>query len=222
MMKRLVILFTIVLAVSFAGCGPAKQAKENIKPQPQPQPHSQSLPYPPSPPMVNDTEMQPAENMRRPLPKPFMPTELIIPAIKVKASVEPVGVLEDGQMDVPKHTDIVGVLHPGVLAGEPGNMVMDGHVDSYTGPAIFFNLKKLKPGDSIIVRDHAKQKLTYIVEAVESYPTSEAPVERVFGDTTEHRLNLVTCSGKYSRKKKEHEQRLIVFAKLDGDDELDQ
>ncbi|GAA0133673.1 hypothetical protein YSY43_05130 [Paenibacillus sp. YSY-4.3] len=170
---------------------------------------------------MNDTERLPAESIRKPLPKPFMPTELIIPTLKVKASVEPVGVLEDGQMDVPKHTDIVGVLHPGVIAGEPGNMVMDGHVDSYTGPAVFFNLKKLKPGDPIIVRDHAKRKLTYIVESVESYPTSEAPVDRVFGDTKERRLNLVTCSGKYSRKKKEHEQRLIVFAKLDGDDELD-
>lgn len=156
-----------------------------------------------------------------PLPKPFMPTELIIPAIKVKANIEPVGVLDNGQMDVPKQTEVVGILHPGVIAGEQGNMVMDGHVDSYSGPAVFFNLKKLKPGDPIIVRDMNREKLTYIVQSVESYPTSDAPVDRVFGETDERMLNLVTCSGKYSRKKREHEQRLIVFAKLDGDYEID-
>ncbi|WP_199925721.1 class F sortase [Paenibacillus bouchesdurhonensis] len=154
------------------------------------------------------------------LPKPFMPTELIIPAIKVKANIEPVGVLDNGQMDVPKQTEVVGILHPGVIAGEQGNMVMDGHVDSYSGPAVFFNLKKLKRGDPIIVCDMNREKLTYIVQSVESYPTSDAPVDRVFGETDERMLNLVTCSGKYSRKKKEHEQRLIVFAKLDGDYEI--
>ncbi|MNJ32517.1 Sortase family protein [compost metagenome] len=104
-------------------------------------------------------------------------------------------------MDVPKQTEVVGILHPGVIAGEQGNMVMDGHVDSYSGPAVFFNLKKLKPGDPIIVRDMNREKLTYIVQSVESYPTSDAPVDRVFGETDERMLNLVTCSGKYSRKK---------------------
>ncbi|MNJ53391.1 hypothetical protein D3C77_487760 [compost metagenome] len=55
------------------------------------------------------------------------------------------------------------------------------------------------------------------MQSVETYLTSEAPVDRVFGETEERMLNLVTCTGKYSRKKKEHERRLIVFAKLDGE-----
>ncbi|MEF2967158.1 class F sortase [Paenibacillus sp. M1] len=98
-------------------------------------------------------------------------------------------------------------------------MVMDGHVDSYTGPAIFFDLKKLQPGDAIIVRNRKSDRsLIYRVESVEAFNTSEAPIERIFGETDEIRLNLITCTGKYSRKKKEHEKRLVVFAKLDGDD----
>ncbi|WP_169447442.1 class F sortase [Paenibacillus fonticola] len=172
----------------------------------------------PSPPLqINiDPDDIPQEIKREP-PEPFMPTELIIPAVKVKAKVEPVGVLPNGQMDVPKHTNLVGLLHPGVIAGERGNMVMDGHVDSYTGPAVFFNLKKLKTGDQIVVRNQKRRQLTYIVQSVEAYRTAEAPVDKVFGETDVPMLNLVTCTGKYSRKKKEHEQRLIVFAKLDGE-----
>lgn len=145
---------------------------------------------------------------------PFLPNHLYIPSINVFAQIMPVGVTEDGRMDVPKDTEIVGILQPGVLAGAKGNVIMDGHVDSYTGPAIFFNLKKLRPGDTIIVSNKTGQRLSYVVESVESFITAEAPLERIFGDTDEHRLNLITCTGKYSRKKKEHEMRLVVFAKL--------
>lgn len=217
MKNRLYVLLTIIFIVGCAGCASTKQVKENI----QPNRGSQSTPIPTAPQNLNDSLEKTMEIERVLLPEPFLPTELIIPAIKVKASIEPVGVLANGQMDVPKHTNIVGVLHPGVIAGEQGNMVMDGHVDSYTGLAVFFNLKKLKPGDPIIVRDPNKRKLTYIVQSVETYPTAEAPIDRIFGETDKRLLNLVTCSGKYSRKKKEHEQRLIVFAKLDGDDKFE-
>lgn len=218
MNKRLYILLTLVLVFSCVGCVTFKQTRENIKPNQQ----SESVPSPTPSHILQDPVRTPVQIKREPPPKSFMPAELIIPAIKVKAKIEPVGVLDNGQMDVPRHTNVVGILHPGVIAGEQGNMVMDGHVDSYTGPAVFFNLKKLKPGDSIIVRDINREKLTYIVQSVESYLTADAPVERVFGETNERMLNLVTCSGKYSRKKKEHEQRLIVFAKLDGDYEIDE
>ncbi len=149
--------------------------------------------------------------------KPFMPTHLIIPAIHLFSKIKPVGVLANGQMDVPQSTDLVGILYPGVLAGAKGNLVMDGHVDSYTGPAVLFDLKKLKPRDLIIVRDNMDHLLTYRVESVESFISSEAPIERIFGETDEIRLNLITSTGAYSRKIKEHQKRLIVFAKLDGE-----
>lgn len=153
-------------------------------------------------------------NIKPSLPKPILPTQLSIPAIKVSAKIEPVTLLPDGQMDVPKDSNITGILYPGILPGANGNVILDGHVDSYIGPAIFFNLKKLKHGDEITVSNSDGRKLTYIVESVEIFTTAEAPLERIFGKSTEARMNLITCSGRYSRKKKEHEKRLIVFAKL--------
>lgn len=148
------------------------------------------------------------------LPKPIMPTQLSIPAIKVNAKIEQVTLLSNGQMDVPKDTNIAGILYPGILPGAKGNVIIDGHVDSYIGPAIFFKLKKLKQGDEIIVSNSDGRKLTYIVETVESFTTAEAPLERIFGKSTEARMNLITCTGRYSRKKQEHEKRLVVFTKL--------
>ncbi|WP_440961488.1 class F sortase [Paenibacillus nitricinens] len=148
------------------------------------------------------------------LPKPILPTQLSIPAIKVSAKIETVTLRPDGQMDVPKDSNIAGILYPGILPGAKGNVILDGHVDSYIGPAIFFNLKKLKHGDEITVSNADGRKLTYSVESVEIFTTAEAPLERIFGKSTEARMNLITCTGRYSRKKKEHEKRLIVFTKL--------
>ncbi|WP_239712967.1 class F sortase [Paenibacillus sp. 19GGS1-52] len=156
-------------------------------------------------------------NIKPALPKPFLPTSLVIPAIGVSAQIQPVAVLTNGQIGVPKETDLVGISYPGVLPGEQGNVILDGHVDSYTGPAVFFNLKKLKRGDAIIVSNNSGRKLTYLVESVEIFVTSEAPLKRIFGETKDPRLNLITCTGRYSRKKKEHEKRLIVFTKLEGE-----
>lgn len=166
---------------------------------------------------IGSERNEPYKRLYAPSLKPFMPTHLIIPAIHISSKIKPVGVLSNGQMDVPESTDLVGILHPGVIAGAKGNMVIDGHVDSYTGPAVMFDLKKLNRGDTIIVRDNMNHQLAYKVESVESFLTSEAPIDRIFGETDEVRLNLITCTGTYSRKKKEHQKRLIVFAKLDGE-----
>jgi LPXTG-site transpeptidase (sortase) family protein len=148
------------------------------------------------------------------LPKAIMPTQLYIPAIGVNAKIEQVTLLPDGQVDVPTDTNIAGILYPGILPGAKGNVIIDGHVDSYVGPAIFFKLKKLKYGDEITVSNADGRKLTYTVESVETFTTTEAPLERIFGKSPEARMNLITCTGRYSRKKQEHEKRLVVFTKL--------
>ncbi|MNM64889.1 Sortase family protein [compost metagenome] len=151
-----------------------------------------------------------------PEPKAFLPDRLIIPAIHVDTKLKPVTVLENGQVDVPRDTDIAGILYPGILPGQKGNVIIDGHVDSYTGPAVFFHLKKLLPGNDIILTGAGGWKLTYEVESVEVFKPAEAPLERIFGPSGNRRLNLITCTGRYSRKKKEHEHRLVIFAKLGG------
>ncbi|WP_256873818.1 class F sortase [Paenibacillus kribbensis] len=149
--------------------------------------------------------------------KPFpgiIPHKIDIPAVRVHSIIEPVAYLENGQMGVPGNTDRVGYLSTGILPGAAGNAIMDGHVDTYTGPAVFYPLKKLKRGDYVYVTGDDGCKLQFVVESVKFYLTPEAPIQTIFGPTEEHRLNLITCAGRYSRSKKEHEGRLVVFTKL--------
>ncbi|SEM69522.1 LPXTG-site transpeptidase (sortase) family protein [Paenibacillus sp. cl141a] len=106
------------------------------------------------------------------------------------------------------------MLVDGILPGQKGNAIMAGHVDNYTGPAVFYPLKKLKPGEPVVLSDNEGKYLVFKVVAVESYPTAEAPIEKIFGDTEMEQLNLITCTGKYNRAKGEHEKRLVVYTRL--------
>ncbi|WP_315906597.1 sortase [Priestia koreensis] len=146
--------------------------------------------------------------------KGIVPARIQIPAIDVDADVEKVGLLESGAMDVPKKVNNVGWFEPGVRPGGKGNAVLAGHVDSKTGPAIFFNLKKLKAGDEIILTDKYKNSLTFVVQDKESYLRDDAPLQKIFGPASESYLNLITCTGKFDRSVGTHQERLVVYTKL--------
>jgi Sortase (surface protein transpeptidase) len=152
-------------------------------------------------------------NKKKINPTGIVPARLYIPAIDLHATVEAVHVLDNGQMGVPKSSEKVGYLMNGVLPGAIGNAVMDGHYDSYKGPAVFFRLKQLNPGDVVIVKNERGNPMEFVVQAVKAYKTSAAPVTAIFGPSIEPRLNLITCAGKYSRSKREHQERLVVYTK---------
>lgn len=163
-------------------------------------------------PYVEKKSEAPIVEVKKPIDG-ISPDILYIPSIHVHAKVEPVSVLDNGQMGVPSSIDSIGYLSNGIKPGEIGNVVMDGHVDSRTGPAVFFKLRNLKKDDIIIVKSKDGCKIQFSVQSVEIFKTEDAPIQRIFGTADDAQLNLITCAGKYSRKKKEHEARLVVFAK---------
>jgi sortase A len=144
----------------------------------------------------------------------IVPVRIQIPKIKVDAEVIEVGLLPDGQMEAPEDDAKVGWFEPGYQPGSNGSSVMAGHVDNKTGPAVFFYLKKLDPGDEIHVSDAEGKTLAFIVTDVAAYKTEESPIDTIFGPSDVPMLNLITCTGTYSKKTDEHDQRLVVYSKL--------
>ncbi|WP_306984147.1 class F sortase [Alkalicoccobacillus murimartini] len=150
------------------------------------------------------------------------PVEIRIPSINVEATIEDVGILDNGQMGVPEDVDGVGWFEPGTNPGAIGNSVMAGHVDSKTGPAVFFELEDLVEGDEIIVLDSDGNELTFEVKSKESYDRNDAPMNDIFGATDTRSLNLITCSGTFNREAGTHDERLVVYTELVEEDfELD-
>ncbi len=145
------------------------------------------------------------------------PQILSIPRLGITAKIEAVGLDSVKRMDVPKDTNNVGWYKLGYKPGEVGNAVIDGHVDSLTGPAVFYNLSQLEKGDSIIIQGDNKQ-LYFIVTAKETYQYDQFPVNKVFGTSSNPRLNLITCKGTFDRLKKNYSQRLVVYTQQKYED----
>lgn len=144
----------------------------------------------------------------------IVPAELAIPAIGVDAKVLSLGLTREGAMDVPRNGDDVGWFKPGYRPGSAGHAVIAGHVDTKTAAAVFYKLKDLKKGSKIIVRSRdGRQKVFKVIESV-AYPYDKAPLEKIFGPSDRPLLNLITCTGLYSRSKGTHQQRLVVTAEL--------
>ncbi|WP_123043347.1 class F sortase [Cohnella candidum] len=144
----------------------------------------------------------------------IVPSEIDIPDIGVDADVISLGLTKDGAMDVPSDADDVGWFKPGYRPGIPGHAVVAGHVDSKTGPAVFYKLKTLKKGSKIILRSKKGEEMVFRVVGSEKYPYNDAPLEKIFGPSDKPLLNLITCTGLFSRSKGTHQERLVVTAEL--------
>lgn len=165
------------------------------------------------PPLSVSMDTESVQNESEPS-ESIIPVTLEIPSINLETEIQPVGLLENGQMGVPDDFDKVGWFEPGFMPGQIGNAAIAGHLDHYTGPAVFFYLKELKQGDRIYVKDKEDKKLTFIVTSVESFKTAESPLHRIFGDADKAHLNLITCAGTFNKKTQESSHRLVVFSEL--------
>ena len=83
--------------------------------------------------------------------------------------------------------------------GGAGSTLIAGHYDYHViGPAVFFDLAKLKPGDVVEYWD-GNIKYTYVVDWLTAVPYSQALNSYIesAGDDT---LLLVTCYGEFDRE----------------------
>lgn len=147
------------------------------------------------------------------------PTRIKIPSMDIDTGVIPVGILDNGEMEVPEETDVTGWFDRGVKPGARGNAVIAGHVDSKEGPAIFFYLKDIEIGETITVFDENGKEKTFKVKAKESYKNEEAPIEKIFGPSSERNLNLITCTGTFNYDEHLYPDRLVIYTELVEDEE---
>lgn len=168
--------------------------------------------------LVGDETETVAAEAREPEADRPDPVSLAVPAIDITADLEPVGVLENGQMGVPSTENGVAWFEPGVSPGEQGNAVLAGHVDSRTGPAIFYDLQELEAGDEIKITDEKGEILTFVVQRAESYDRKDAPMEEIFGATDSRNLNLITCTGTFDQSEGTHDKRLVVYTELQDEE----
>ncbi|SIM64307.1 class F sortase [Micromonospora cremea] len=167
---------------------------------------------PPRPPADAPTRTHPAPDLA-PLPR-AAPVRVQIPAIGVRAEVVPVGADAAGVLEVPPldRPTLAGWYRHGVSPGETGNAVVVGHVDSPAGPAVFFDLGRLRAGQEIQITRADARVTTFTVDGVRSYPKDHFPTTLVYGSADIAGLRLITCGGRFDAGTGNYVDNIVVFA----------
>jgi LPXTG-site transpeptidase (sortase) family protein len=143
------------------------------------------------------------------------PLRLSVPAIGVDTLIEYVATKADGSMDIPHNPFNVAYYRYGASVGEKGNAVIAGHLDWYNiGAAVFYNLRKLQPGDMVYVYTTLGIRHSFRVTETASYPLNDFPQERIFGSSDSPNLNLITCNGSFDPSSASYNRRLVVYTTL--------
>jgi hypothetical protein len=143
-----------------------------------------------------------------------VPVRLVIPEIGVATRLVRLGLEPDGGMQVPEDFGDAGWFAGGPVPGQVGPAVIAGHVDSKTGPAVFYRLRELRPGQAILVERADGARLRFLVEQARSYPKAGFPTAAVFGPVPSAALRLITCTGDFDRARGSYRDNLVVFARL--------
>ncbi len=146
--------------------------------------------------------------MTRVVSRGGLPTRVVIPAAQVDTPVVELGVvLEEGEPQWQTAWRAAGHHMDSALPGQPGNMVITGHVSvaDRGNLAVFAELGGLAVGDAIDVSS-GEATYRYQVTGVEVVAPEEVGVLRSDSSST---VTLITCT-------KDLRHRLVVTGRLSG------
>ncbi|MFE3325669.1 class F sortase [Streptomyces sp. NPDC059176] len=195
---------------------------DNANPAESSRSDSAAAPAPPIPVIAVPPFPVPSPPAASPRPKIVLPrsapTRIVIPAISVDAPFTDLSLNATGQLNAPPPNDanLVGWFKDGVTPGERGTSIVAGHLDTRTGPAVFVELSKLKPGNTVSITRKDKQTATFKVDSVETFSKAAFPSARVYNDAPTAELRVITCGGQYDKKAKDYKDNVVVFAHLDS------
>lgn len=145
------------------------------------------------------------------------PVHIRIPGIGVDAPVIGLGADPAGRLGVPPDSDrnLAGWYEQGPSPGAAGNAIIDGHVDTRRGPAVFYGLGALHKGATVLVTRADRSVAKFTVYGVEVYARTAFPDQRVYGPTRGPELRLITCGGGYTGSTG-YLGNVVVYARLTG------
>jgi hypothetical protein len=211
-----VLVVAIVAASTVAAVvvlAPSAATEHGLPPEPVTPPSATALPDLPALPSGAAVQGQ------QPAVEGVHPRRLRIPSIRVSTELIPLGLIPVGMdsaaaLEVPTDPDVAGWFTGGPVPGDVGPALLAGHVDSKTGPAVFFRLKTLQPGAEIHVERSDGRTVTFLVHSVRIYPKDRFPTAAVYAPTPVPELRLVTCGGPFDRLGGRYLDNVIVDAVL--------
>jgi hypothetical protein len=146
-----------------------------------------------------------------------VPLQVRIGAITVDAPLVPVGIEEDGAMEIPEDVREIGWYDPdgglGVVPGSVGTAVLAGHVDSRSqGRGALYNLRDLRAGETIEIDLSDGTTQAWLITDVIQYPKDVLPYDELFVWSGPERLAIITCGGEFDRTVRSYTDNIVVYA----------
>ncbi|MFJ2030451.1 class F sortase [Streptosporangium sp. NPDC087985] len=153
-----------------------------------------------------------------PAMQPSTPVRLVIPRLGVNAPIRSVGLDKQGAIEVPPigNPNLVGWYRSGPTAGEAGPAIMLGHKDTRSGSAVFSRLDEIRNGDLIEVHRKDGVIAVFTVGGLEQAEKAVFPTQRVYGESPNPQLHLITCGGTYNRVTGHYTDNVIAYATMTG------
>ncbi|WP_052442596.1 class F sortase [Streptacidiphilus neutrinimicus] len=147
------------------------------------------------------------------------PERITIARLGLNAPLVPVGRASDGTVATPSfaHPHTAGWYDGSVTPGQQGTSVIVGHVDTPTGPAVFYPLAVARPGDTVAVTRADHTTADFTVDAIKVIPRDDFDESQVYGATGRPEVRLITCGGTYDKATQEYSSNVVVYAHLTGD-----
>lgn len=185
-------------------------------PAPEPTPSSTPSVSPPPSPALSPSPTETFDVTTTPgggadLPTGIVPTRITIPAIDVDAACVELDLRRD-EVEVPDF-GLAGWWVQTRRPGEIGPAVMGAHVDSRSGPDVFFRLRDLRRGDTVMVRDEDGATRTFVVDLDPIQVDKDDRPPEVFGfGERRPELRLITCGGDFNPAIGSYDSNIVVFA----------
>jgi hypothetical protein len=90
--------------------------------------------------------------------------------------------------------------------------VILGHLDSSMGPAVFYRLNQLHPGDVIVITRQGTSPVQFHLTRVASFSQDAFPTAQVYGPTSGPTLRLITCGGTFNWATQRYSDNVVAFA----------
>ena len=141
-----------------------------------------------------------------------LPVSLTIPAIGVQTKITHLGLTASGALQVPSSTAVAGWYTGSPRPGAVGSAVIAGHIDSESGPGVFFQLSSLHLGDRVFVRRADGTLAVFKVTVVRQFAKDSFPTSAVYGAVPDSELRLITCGGTFDPQLGSYLSNTVVYA----------
>jgi sortase (surface protein transpeptidase) len=154
------------------------------------------------------------KTLRTPPPAPPKPPSLprvTIKSIGVSAHIVSLGLSKTGELQRPPNYTDVGWWSGGTAMGRKGVTLLAGHVDSSTGPAVFYRLTSLRRNAIVLVEDRDGRRYRYRITNREQVRKDAFPTQRVYAKTKDRVIRLITCGGPFRPEVSSYRDNIIFY-----------